>query len=84
MTMTGAHVAYLYDLMDAAIHDHSRTLGRAPIIDCNFRDQHEIETEWARKVSTLSGSCRDIEKLGAAQNCLRAAAMTSLKVGSFL
>ena len=38
MTMTSARVAYLYDLMDAAydaaaIHDQSRTLGHAPIVD---------------------------------------------------
>ena len=42
MTMTGARVSYLYDLMDAAydaaaIHDRSRTLGDAPMIERNFR-----------------------------------------------
>ena len=41
MTMTGARVSYLYDLMDAAydaaaIHDHSKALGHAPIIDRNY------------------------------------------------
>ena len=54
MTMTGARVSYLYDLMDAAydaaaIHDHSRTLGHAPIIDRNFRAQHEVKAEWERE-----------------------------------
>ena len=53
MTMTGARVSYLYDLMDAAydaaaIHDHSKALGHAPIIDRNFRAQHEAKAEWAR------------------------------------
>jgi hypothetical protein len=38
MTMTSARVSYLYDLMDAAydaaaIHDQSRALGHAPIVD---------------------------------------------------
>ncbi len=37
-----ARVSYLYDLMDAAydaaaIHDQSRALGHAPIVDRNFR-----------------------------------------------
>jgi hypothetical protein len=37
MTITGARVSYLYDLMDAAyaaaaIHEHSKALGHAPII----------------------------------------------------
>ena len=50
MTMTGAPVSYLYDLMDAAydaaaIHDRARTLGHAPIIDRNFRAQHEVKAE---------------------------------------
>ena len=41
MTMTSARVSYLYDLMDAAydaaaIHDQSRALGHAPIVDRNF------------------------------------------------
>ena len=58
MTMTGARVSYLYDLMDAAydaaaIHDHSKTLGHAPIIDRNFRAQHEAKAEWAREVERM-------------------------------
>jgi hypothetical protein len=35
-------------------------------------------------ISTLSGSCRDMDKFGATQKRLRTAAITSLKVGSFL
>jgi hypothetical protein len=55
MTMTGARVSYLYDLMDAAydaaaIHDKSKALGHAPIIDRNFRAQHEAKAESAREV----------------------------------
>jgi hypothetical protein len=55
MTMTSARIAYLYDLMDAAydaaaIHDHAQALGHMPIIDPNFRAQHEIKAEWAREV----------------------------------
>src|SRR5271165_576572 len=58
MTMTGARVSYLYDLMDAAydaaaIHDHSRTLGHAPIIDRNFRAQQEVKAEWEREVDRM-------------------------------
>jgi hypothetical protein len=58
MTMTGARVSYLYDLMDAAydavaIHDHSRTLGHAPIVDRNFRAQHEVKAEWEREVDRM-------------------------------
>ena len=58
MTMTGARVSYLYDLMDAAydaaaIHAHSRALGHVPIIDRNFRAQHEVKTEWAREVERM-------------------------------
>ncbi len=58
MTMTGARVSYLYDLMDAAydaaaIHDHSRTLGHAPIIDRNFRAQHDVKAEWKREVDRM-------------------------------
>ena len=46
MIITGAHVAYLCDLMDeaydaAAIHDLGRALGHGPIIDGNFRAWHE-------------------------------------------
>ena len=56
MTMTGARVSYLYDLMDAAydaaaIHDHSKALGHAPIIDRNFRAQHVAKAEWAKEVA---------------------------------
>ena len=58
MTMTGARVSYLYDLMDAAydaaaIHDHSRTLGHAPIVDRNFRAQNEVKAEWQREVDRM-------------------------------
>ena len=58
MTMTGARVSYLYDLMDAAydaaaIHDHSEALGHAPIIDRNFRAQHEAKAEWAKEVERM-------------------------------
>ena len=58
MTMTGARVSYLYDLMDAAydaaaIHAHSRALGHVPIIDRNFRAQHEVKAEWAREVERM-------------------------------
>ena len=58
MTMTSARVSYLYDLMDsaydaAAIHDHSRTLGHAPIVDRNFRADHEAKAEWGREVERL-------------------------------
>src|SRR6202008_3907509 len=46
MTMTSARVSYLYDLMDAAydaaaITDQSRALAHAPIVDRNFRADHE-------------------------------------------
>src|SRR5208283_5807513 len=58
MTMTGARVSYLYDLMDAAydaaaIHHHSKALGHAPIIDRNFRAQHEAKAEWAKEVERM-------------------------------
>ena len=58
MTMTSARVAYLYDLMDAAydaaaIHDQSRTLGHAPIVDRNFRADHQAKAEWGREVERL-------------------------------
>ena len=58
MTMTGARVSYLYDVMDAAydaaaIHDQSRALGHAPIIDRNFRAQHEVKAEWEREVERM-------------------------------
>ena len=58
MTVTGARVSYLYDLMDAAydaaaIHDHSKALGHAPIIDRNYRAQHEAKAEWAKEVERM-------------------------------
>ena len=58
MTMTGARVSYLYDLMDAAyaaaaIHGHSKALGHAPIIDRNYRAQHEAKAEWAKEVERM-------------------------------
>jgi len=58
MTMTSARVSYLYDLMDAAydaaaIHDQSRTLGHAPIVDRNFRADHQAKAEWGREVERL-------------------------------
>ena len=58
MTMTSARVSYLYDLMDAAydaaaIHDQSLALGHAPIVDRNFRADHEAKAEWGREVERL-------------------------------
>ena len=58
MTLTGARISYLYDLMDAAydaaaIHDHNNALGHAPIIDRNFRAQHEAKAEWAKEVECM-------------------------------
>jgi len=58
MTMTSARVAYLYDLMDSAydavaIYDQSRALGHAPIVDRNFRADHEAKAEWRREVERL-------------------------------
>jgi len=58
MTMTSARVSYLYDLMDAAydaaaIHDQSRALGHAPIVDRNFRADHEAKAEWGREVERM-------------------------------
>ena len=58
MTMTSARVSYLYDLMDAAydaaaIRDQSRALGHAPIVDRNFRADHEGKAEWGREVERL-------------------------------
>src|SRR5271166_560182 len=58
MTMTSARVSYLYDLMDAAydaaaIHHHSKALGHAPIIDRNFRAQHDAKAEWAKEVERM-------------------------------
>jgi hypothetical protein len=34
----------------AAIHDHSQALGHAPIVDRNFRADHEAKAEWGREV----------------------------------
>ena len=58
MTMTGERIRYLYDLMDAAydaaaIHDHSKALGHAPVIDRNYRAQHEAKAEWAKEVERM-------------------------------
>jgi Transposase DDE domain/Transposase domain (DUF772) len=58
MTMTGARVAYLYDLMDAAydaaaIKDRSKALGHVPIIDCNFRVQNQLKAEWEQEVERM-------------------------------
>jgi hypothetical protein len=58
MTMTSARVSYLYDLMDAAydaaaIHAQSEALGHVPIIDPNYRAQHEVKAEWAREVERM-------------------------------
>ena len=58
MTMTSARVSYLYDLMDSAydaapIHERSQALGHAPIIDRNFRADHEGKAEWGREVERL-------------------------------
>ena len=58
MTMTSARVSYLYDLMDSAydaapIHDRSRALGHEPIVDRNFRADHEAKAEWSREVERL-------------------------------
>ena len=36
-----------------AIHDHSKALGHAPIIDRNFRAQHEAKAEWAKEVERM-------------------------------
>src|SRR6202035_1713057 len=48
MTLTSARLSSLHDLMDAAsaaaaIHDHGKALAHAPIIDRNFRAQHEAK-----------------------------------------
>jgi Transposase DDE domain/Transposase domain (DUF772) len=58
MTMTSARVSYLYDLMDAAydaaaIHAQSRALGHAPIVDRNFRADHQAKAEWGREVERM-------------------------------
>ena len=38
---------------ESAIHDHSKALGHAPIIDRNFRAQHEAKAEWAKEVERM-------------------------------
>jgi hypothetical protein len=53
--MTGDRLRYLCGLMDAAyaaaaIHDHSKALGHAPIIGRNFRAQHEAKAERGRAI----------------------------------
>ena len=58
MTMTSARISYLYDLMDsaydaAAVHDQSRALGHAPIIDRNFRADHQAKAARDREVERL-------------------------------
>jgi len=58
MTMTSARVFYLYDLMDAAydaaaIAKQSKTLGHVPLIDRNFRGQHEAKAECAEEVARM-------------------------------
>ena len=37
----------------AAIHDQSRALGHAPIVDRNFRPDHQAKAEWGREVQRL-------------------------------
>ena len=58
MIMTSARVSYLYDLMDsaydaAAIAAQSVALGHVPLIDRNFRAQHEAKTECAEEVARM-------------------------------
>jgi hypothetical protein len=58
MTMTSARVFYLYDLMDAAydaaaIDAQSEALGHVPLIDRNFRAQHEAKAECAEEVARM-------------------------------
>ena len=58
MTMTSARVFYLYDLMDAAydaaaIVAQSKALGHVPLIDRNFRGQHEAKAECAEEVARM-------------------------------
>lgn len=58
MTMTSARVFYLYDLMDAAydaaaIGSQSKALGHVPLIDRNFRGQHEAKAECAEEVARM-------------------------------
>ena len=37
----------------AAIHDHSKALGHAPIIDRNFRAQHEAKAEMGQEIKRM-------------------------------
>jgi hypothetical protein len=58
ITMTSARVSYLYDLMDsaydaAAIAAQSVALGHVPLIDRNFRAQHEAKTQCAEEVARM-------------------------------
>jgi Transposase DDE domain/Transposase domain (DUF772) len=58
MTMTSARVFYLYDLMDAAydaaaIGSQSKALGHVPLIDRNFRGQHEAKAECVEEVARM-------------------------------
>jgi hypothetical protein len=58
MTMTSARVFYLYDLMDAAydagaVARQSKALGHVPLIDRNFRGQHEAKAECAQEVARM-------------------------------
>ena len=51
MTITGRRICYLYDLMDAAydaeqIAEFSRSQGRLPVIDINFRKDADAKAEW--------------------------------------
>ena len=53
-----AWTSALARLMDAAydaaaIHDQSRALGHAPIVDRNFRADHEGKAKWGREVERL-------------------------------
>jgi hypothetical protein len=56
--MTSARIVCLYEAMDAAydaeiIDRHSKALGHAPLIDRNFRSQHEAKTECAEEVARM-------------------------------
>jgi len=58
MTMTSARIVYLYEAMDAAydaeiIDRQSKALGHAPLIDRNFRSQHEAKAECAEEVARM-------------------------------
>jgi hypothetical protein len=44
-TMTAARVTNLCDLMDAALQEHSRSLGHVPLIDNNARGGEKDEFE---------------------------------------